>query len=279
MDDFRDKIERLDLALFQHIESQSTKSDQTSLLMLELAFRQTCQEFVYLEIGSHLGGSLQSLVADPQCARIVSIDPRPPFQPDERGQNCIYPENSTARMLQLLRAIPGADIQKIHTLDAGTDTIPPADIPYPPDFCFVDGEHTDAAVLRDARFCLQVMKENGCIVFHDANIIYRGVDQFVKELAEAGRGFRAYVLPESVFVIELGNCRLNECAVIRPLLVNNYKGYLWSLMTNDQFRQIVRRPVIQKLLKAEACWERCREAIKSRRVCAIIKRRIMRWFS
>ena len=42
--------------------------------------------FRYLEIGSHLGGSLQALVADPRCMEIVSIDTRPDSQPDDRGR-------------------------------------------------------------------------------------------------------------------------------------------------------------------------------------------------
>ena len=35
--------------------------------------------FAYLEIGSHLGGSLQVLIQDERCERIVSIDSRPPW--------------------------------------------------------------------------------------------------------------------------------------------------------------------------------------------------------
>lgn len=122
------------------------------------------------------GGTLQSLVADPHCVRIVSIDSRPSFQPDERGEKYYYPHNSAARMLELLRQVPGAQVEKILTIDAATDTIAPASVPYRPDFCFVDGEHTDAVVVRDARFCLALTGQNGCIVVHDANVIYRGLD-------------------------------------------------------------------------------------------------------
>src|SRR5262245_43878359 len=102
MDDFEEKIARLDPDFFRHIESQSTERDRRSLLALQLSFRRQSKPFVYLEIGSHLGGSLQCLVVDPRCRRIISIDPRPLNQPDERGQRYHFPGNSTARMLQLL---------------------------------------------------------------------------------------------------------------------------------------------------------------------------------
>jgi hypothetical protein len=257
MDDFQKRIALLDLELFRHIESQSTRNDQSSLLALHLACRQAHREFTYLEIGSHLGGSMQALVVDPQCTRIVSIDPRPPLQPDERGENYYYAENSTQRMLDTLRQIPGADVQKIQTIDAGTDTIAPGVVQGRPDLCFIDGEHTDTAVVRDARFCLGLAAKDGCIAFHDANIIYRGLDQLVREVTQSGRPFRAYHLPDAVFVIELDECRFGECPQIRRLLDNNYQGYLWSLMANDEFRQTCRRPLFRLLRHIDAKIKAC----------------------
>src|SRR2546425_13216515 len=99
MDDFDDRISRLDLSLFSRIESQSTANDRRSLLAVQLVVRQRQSEYCWLEIGSHLGGSLQALMVDPRCTRVISIDPRPSVQPDERGQDFRYVENSTQRML------------------------------------------------------------------------------------------------------------------------------------------------------------------------------------
>jgi hypothetical protein len=250
---FERQVAELDHAtLLGRIPSETTARDRRSLLCLHLALRRQ-QRFTYLEIGSHLGGSLQALVVDPRCEHIISIDARPLSQRDERlgrGATFAYDENSTARMLGLLAAVPGADVGKIHTIDAGTDQLDPSTLPFRPDLCFVDGEHTDQAVLRDARFCLSVINPDGCIVFHDAHAIYRGLDEFIRcDLIQPGRSFRAYPLPDVVFVVQLGTSHLHECSEIRSILENNHEAYLHSLMANDQFRQIALHPTVMFLRK------------------------------
>lgn len=122
------RIEKLDPTVFATISSQSTPRDQRSLLALHAAARRAYGEFVYLEIGSHIGGSLQALVADPACKSIVSIDPRPKAFADERGIVSKYPENSTERMLEYLAKVPGADLTKIRTIELDCRQIDPASI-------------------------------------------------------------------------------------------------------------------------------------------------------
>src|SRR5262245_59764310 len=102
---FESRIERLDLSLFSGIESLTTDLDKRSLLACQLAVRHLRDSYVYLEIGSHLGGSLQSHVLDDRCEHIFSIDKRPARQPDERGQDDQYPDNSTDRMLDNLKSV------------------------------------------------------------------------------------------------------------------------------------------------------------------------------
>jgi len=245
MEDFEGRIAVLDLRLFDYVPSQTTPADRRSLLAIQHGLRQQVAGFGYLEIGSHYGGSLQAFVADPCCDRIISIDPRPKVQADERGRPFSYPDNSTQRMLELLQGVPGAQVDKIKTIEAGTDALNKTDIAIPPDVCFVDGEHTDRAVVRDARFCFSVVHPDGCVAFHDANIIYRGLLTVVDELKQSGRPFHAYVLPDSVFVIELGNCRLHQVAEIQALLLDNHQGYLSSLAANDHYRELAKRPMIR----------------------------------
>lgn len=79
------RVDALDISLFESIGSQTSPGDRRSLLALHRACRETYGAFAYLEIGSHLGGSLQALIADPCCTAITSIDPRPASQPDARG--------------------------------------------------------------------------------------------------------------------------------------------------------------------------------------------------
>src|SRR6185295_1456922 len=111
------RIETLDLTLFENIESQTSDLDKRSLLACELAVRSLRDSYVYLEIGSHLGGSLQPYVVDEKCERIFSIDKRPPLQPDERGLNYKYENNSTARMLENLKKVSNAGLEKITCID------------------------------------------------------------------------------------------------------------------------------------------------------------------
>jgi hypothetical protein len=88
-----DRVAALDTSLFTGIESQTSEPDRQSLLALHAVIGEH-GPFDYLEIGSHLGGSLQALVADPRS--IVSIDTRPLLQPDDRGDDAAYSEQHRA---------------------------------------------------------------------------------------------------------------------------------------------------------------------------------------
>src|SRR2546427_12016163 len=94
MESFDSQIGRLDVGLFQWILSQSTENDRRALLAIQLAFRERQSSYVYLEIGSYKGGSLQPHVLDPRRGQIHSIDLRPRAARAGRGvQN--YSEKST----------------------------------------------------------------------------------------------------------------------------------------------------------------------------------------
>ena len=155
-----------------------------SLLALHAALAER-GPFRYLEIGSHLGGSLQALVADARCTEIVSIDTRP-AQPSRTTAAAIfhYEDNSTERMLDLLDEVPGADLSKLRTFEVGTDVLSAAELPGAPAMCLIDGEHTREAALRDARFCLEALGGAGVIAFHDSNVVQPAIDDFVRALGE-----------------------------------------------------------------------------------------------
>jgi hypothetical protein len=199
---FADRLAALDTALFAHVESQTSQDDRKSLLAVHRAVGTRVDGFSYLEIGSYLGGTLQVVVADPQCRRVVSIDPRTQSPPDDRPglTRWEYPDNSTERMLRLLQDVPGADLSKLNTVDDSTENIAPGRFPRP-DVCFIDGEHTYGAALRDARFCRAVMQGAGIVAFHDFQIIERAVLDFLRETPGPQR---SYLLRSSVFIVELG---------------------------------------------------------------------------
>lgn len=189
-----------DTSLFGHIEGQTSNHDRRSLLAIHHALAERVGPFSYLEIGSHLGGTLQAFIADPRCRRIVSIDPRPPHQPDDRGHVFAYEANSTARMLSLLELVPGADTSKLTTVERSTEDIPPGSL-CRAELCLIDGEHTYTAALRDARFCRHVMQGAGVILFHDRDVVEQAILHFLREVSGP---IAAYPLQGSLFVVELG---------------------------------------------------------------------------
>lgn len=196
----RDRLNALDVGLLAHVESQMTDEDRRSLLALHGAIADRLGELTYLEVGSYRGGSLQALVADERCRRIVSIDPRPESAPDDRPEatSIPYPDNSAAAMLAGLAAVPGSDVTKVETVELSPEQIDPAGLERP-DLCLVDGEHTHDAALRDARFCREALRGRGVIAFHDYAIVRSAVLRFLHETRRA----RGYLLRHEVFVVEL----------------------------------------------------------------------------
>ena len=202
---FEQALASLDTGLFDHVPSQTSERDRLSLLALHNACRERYDSFAYLEIGSHLGGSLQVLAVDPRCTSIVSIDSRPQSQPDVRGV-FDYTGNSTERMLQRLRSVPDANLAKLQAIEATTDEVSPDALPARPALCLIDGEHTVEAALRDARFCREAVQDNGAVAFHDRRLVRPAIEAFLEELGEVPR--EAYALLGSVYVVELGPARL-----------------------------------------------------------------------
>ena len=160
MNSFEQKLSDADLSLFGKIESQSTENDKKSLLACQFAVREITGEYNYLEIGSYLGGSIQPHLLDEKCKTIYSIDKRPEFQPDERGVEYQYQNNSTKRMLELLKAVSAENISKIKTIDGDTRELDKKLIGDKMHLCFIDGEHTDEAVFADFLFCFNSLQKN-----------------------------------------------------------------------------------------------------------------------
>ena len=184
----------------RYAPNQTSVNDRISLLALQNACRDAHGTFQYLEIGSFLGGSLQPFVADPRCAGITSIDPRTESAPDTRG-TAFYPNNSVEAMLSHLEHVPGADLSKLRTIEASTEDLDPGDVTRP-QLCMLDGEHTTEAALRDARFCREVMRGEGAIVFHDRELVADAIDRFLAELGEVAHA--SFPLPDFFQLVEIG---------------------------------------------------------------------------
>ena len=208
------RLARLDLTLFDHIQSQSSRDDKRAWLALQCATRAR-GKYTYLEIGSHLGGSIQPHLVDPMCRTIYSIDKRPEIQPDDRGQPCRYEGNSTSRMMENLRAIDGEEVRKVITFDAGVEGVSRSAIQSPPDLCFIDGEHTRAVVVKDFNFCRSVAAASSIIYFHDAQVVHRAIGDVLTMLRRQRVTHHAAMLGGATFAIAFGAAPLLSDPVLQ----------------------------------------------------------------
>lgn len=230
-------IDELDMVLFEPIPSQTSEGDRRSLLAIHSAIANRHQEFTYLEIGSHLGGSIQPYLRDDRCKKIFSIDPRPQQQPDDRfpGYKSIYKDNSSERMLSLLKNAEIGDIQKIECIDSDASEIESNRIKPKPQILFIDGEHTKEAVISDSNFCLKVMSKSGTIIFHDYYIIYPAIMEFLRSLRKQNQKHIALKLECNVFAIFFD----------KNIVLGS--PYLKSLFTKNRF--LTERLMIYNLIK------------------------------
>lgn len=228
---FEEKLAALDLSLFDSISSQSVIGDRVAWLKLQRAARDQSNPYIYLEIGSHLGGSIQNHLIDPLCGRIYSIDKRPPRQPDDRGQFYEYENNSTERMLKNLREISSTGTEKVICIDSDAAQVDLDQIDPKPHLCFIDGEHTQAAVHSDFQFCLKAVHPDGMIALHDDDVIWPAIAAIHRLLKKEKRSFRSIKLGGSTFVFLLGKSaetiypqwNIDECDGERFLAQENAK--------------------------------------------------------
>jgi predicted O-methyltransferase YrrM len=247
MDNFETLLNGLDLKLFEKINSQTSNNDKQSLLAVQKAVRELRPGYTFLEIGSYMGGSLQPYLLDGRCEKIYSIDKRPKIAADARGFDHIYLNNTTAVMMEKLAAVAPDKLSKIETIDGDVGDIDAARIAEKPDACFIDGEHTDEATWRDFEFCLKVIKDDGVIIFHDAAIVYNALLRITAEMEKLGKTYRAYNLPDVVFILELGDFPMCRTESIGKMLLNNHVGYLNSLSFNDPYRRFANKPLFRFL--------------------------------
>ena len=199
------RIDSLDTSLFSSIASETSEEDRKALLLLQRCVRSSGQPYVYLEIGSHLGGTIQPHLQDTACSRIYSIDSRPESLPDIRGDQIGYDGNSTQRMMDGLReAYPGSDLKRIRTFDCDASRIQPCDIQERADLCLIDGEHTNKAVISDFAACQRLAKPSAIIAFHDACLVYSGIRSIKTSLLRTSTPFRGIMLTGCVYTILIG---------------------------------------------------------------------------
>jgi hypothetical protein len=226
-----ERIDDLDIGLFDAIPSQTSADTRRSLLAVHRATARRHADIAYLEIGSHLGGSLQPYLLDSRCRAIFSIDPRPAAQKDDRAPGFLasYEENSTARMLALLRGIAPAEVGKVRCFETDAAGVDSGRVVPRPQVAFIDGEHTRSAVLSDFAFVRRVLAEGGTIVFDDFSIVYPAVLEICAALRREKRRFLPVRLAGRAFAVffDAGLARgdpfLERCRRRRRLTLPRYR--------------------------------------------------------
>ena len=212
------QLDSLEISVFNEIPSETSDDDRRSLLAVQRATARFYKSYSYLEIGSHLGGSIQPHLLDERCQKIFSIDPRPKQQPDDRSVGYVahYEGNSTERMLSNLKNLGNVDITKLECHDLASWEMDPNKINPAPQLAFIDGEHTKRAVLSDFRFCRAVIHEKGAILFHDYHHVHHAITAICNELKKEKVPNVPVKLGGSVFAIFFGE----EILSSDPFLAN-----------------------------------------------------------
>lgn len=242
------RIAYLDVTLFDGIATQTSVEDRRAMLGVQQTVIARDGAFSYLEIGSHLGGSIQPYLLSPACTQIYSIDPRPKSQPDDRGEGHVahYPDNSTERMLENLRSVDAGAVDKVTCFESDARDVDPAAIEIKPTILFIDGEHTAEAVKSDFAFCRRHVVDGGVIIFHDFPIIKEAIFDIAATLR--GEGILAFLIEGSVFGAFLDPALVHEDDYLAARYKQNryYHRMLEAQLTVGRFapepiKHVVRR--------------------------------------
>ena len=237
--DFTTSLLNFDDRLFP-VLTQTSPRDRRALMLIQTVVRNANPHYVYLEVGSHLGGTLTPHLLDPACRHVFSVDKRPLTMPDERGVMFDYDANSTQRMLATLQAkLPPGLLAKLTTFDGDLSEAGPADIPLPVDLAFIDGEHTTVAAFRDFLTATRFLAPSHVVAFHDASIVFDALQNIECLLRHQGTRFRSFFLQDTVFVIatghyaEIGTQVFERGCVDRHAFIDYARKALWRTIAEN----------------------------------------------
>lgn len=227
----------LDTSVFA-IETQTSERDRLALLRVQSLVRRSRGWYAYLEIGSHLGGTLLPHLLDPACVAVHSVDPRPPRQPDARGTVFDYDDNSTQRMRGLLAAVvPPERLQRLTTWEHDAAAVPAHGYGRRFDLALIDGEHTNTAAFSDFLSIFPVLQRDACVMFHDANLITDAIANAERFLRYERTAHVTLFMPDQVAVVCLRGLVAPAVAELAAYAVDRaaYEAYA----SRELIRQLV----------------------------------------
>lgn len=206
-----------DISIFK-VKSQTTVKDKRTLLAVQNFLRRAVGEYTYIEVGSHLGGSLVPHLADPACTEIASVDPRPEVLRDDRGRQVTYDGNSTQRMIDgLAEILPRDCLGKLKTYDCDAGDLAGYDMARNYTLGMIDGEHTNTAAFRDFINLRKYMAKDSLVLFHDSNIVFDALQNIETLLRDEGAKFTSFYLPGILFALAFGKLRKPAKKALSPL--------------------------------------------------------------
>jgi hypothetical protein len=179
------------------------------------------------------------------------VDIRCEAAPDERdeGSTIHYQENTSEHMLSLLARIDPASVKKVICFDGKSPVVLARKFDTPPVIAFIDGEHTNEAVLADFEACVKVVAPEGVIAFHDSYLIYPALRQICRSLEREGRAFEFWKLGGSVSAISFDPELAEREPRIRALVAANRAAWR-RFSAGQEIKRVTPRPVFRALKRA-----------------------------
>lgn len=166
------------------LSAQISSNDSSTLISVK-EFVAKLKPYIYLEIGSYLGGSLHWHLHESRCLQAISVDQRSTNKiKDERVIDYAYTV-TTQDMLNALKA-NNVPTDKLNCIDGTVDDV---STEINADLVFIDGEHTNEASYHDATRCLMLTNKSCILLFHDDWIVYQGIEKFAEYLESTGKKF------------------------------------------------------------------------------------------
>jgi hypothetical protein len=249
-DENRRLLKDRDIRMYELVPSQTSPGDRRSLLELQRMVREKHGTYVYLEIGSFLGGTLTPFCIDEACRAIYSVDARVVTAPNEGS--CLtsdYGSHTSLAMRQRLAAATGFDSSKLLCLDSDMRNVAEDALPQKPHLVFIDGEHTNTAVFSDFVAVEKFLAADAVIAFHDYWCVEGGVQRCLEHLRERGNRFSAVKLEGEVFAVFLDGRMPLKSDYVRGFLRRwrwiAFRRAVKSLTPNflvQAYRRFIKRP-------------------------------------
>lgn len=207
--------------LYEAVPSQSSKKDRTAFLELQSIVRAEFSPYVYLEIGSFLGGTLTPFCLDEACRTIYSIDARVLTAPNEAATELSnYGEHSSLAMRERLTAATGFDDKKLICFDCDARNVPQEKIDQKVNLVLIDGEHTNSAVVSDFNAVKEFLAPDAVIAFHDYSCVADGVSEISRCVDKMAANALKLKLDGEVYAIFLNSDIARRSGYVRRCIVN-----------------------------------------------------------